>query len=281
MAVTNADIQAWVNQNKGASEQTIASAMQQYGVTPQQMSQATGWNQSDVTSRYNALTQPTQTAAPTTSGGVASPKVSAADIQAYHNNALSNGYSIQQINADMKKYGVSIDDYLNATYTNPNESKQALYNYLDVVNPSQAEALRYWEGGANEWLTKRYITPMAGSTPSNAMFNHADPFMNAKLNLANGAPQMANPALQQLPQQQQQQPDWANQMQNWWNQQQQQQQAPASYTPNAQSSSPQYTPNYANNALMRPITENSNITGQNQYGNMGFNNKRSSLWGDW
>jgi hypothetical protein len=44
---------------------------------------------------------------------------------------------------------------------------------------------------------------------------------------------------------------------------------------------PQYSPNYANNALMRPVTQNSNITAQNQYGNMGYNNKRSSLWGDW
>jgi hypothetical protein len=72
-------------------------------------------------------------------------------------------------------------------------------------------------------------------------------------------------------------------MQSWWSGMQQQQQMPAtagnsSYVNQA---FPQYTPNYGENALMRPVTPNSSITGQNQYGNMGFNNKRSSLWGDW
>ena len=66
--------------------------------------------------------------------------------------------------------------------------------------------------------------------------------------------------------------------------------APSGYVSNA---FPQYTPNYGNltqdsytpqqtNALMRPITPNSNIGGQQQqYGNLGYNNRRSSLWGDW
>jgi hypothetical protein len=56
---------------------------------------------------------------------------------------------------------------------------------------------------------------------------------------------------------------------------------------------PQYTPNYSTlttappttqqtNALMRPITPNSSIGGQQQqYNNMGYNTRRSSLWGDW
>jgi hypothetical protein len=61
MAVSNADIQAWTAANPAASHQDIYNAMQQHGVTPDQLAQATGWNQADVTSRYNALTQPTQT----------------------------------------------------------------------------------------------------------------------------------------------------------------------------------------------------------------------------
>jgi hypothetical protein len=79
-------------------------------------------------------------------------------------------------------------------------------------------------------------------------------------------------------QQQQQMPSWINDMQSWWQGMQQQQQAPASYT---SQQFPQYSPNYGNNALMRPVTQGSGITAQNQYSNMGYNNNRSSLWGDW
>ena len=79
-------------------------------------------------------------------------------------------------------------------------------------------------------------------------------------------------------------PAWLNDMQSWWSGMQQQQQMPSTSGGNngyVNNAFPQYTPNYGENALMRPITPNSSITGQNQYGNMGFNNKRSSLWGDW
>jgi hypothetical protein len=80
-------------------------------------------------------------------------------------------------------------------------------------------------------------------------------------------------------------PAWLNDMQSWWTNQQKQMQMPATAGGGGNgyvnSAFPQYTPNYGENALMRPVTPNSSITGQNQYGNMGFNNKRSSLWGDW
>jgi hypothetical protein len=80
-------------------------------------------------------------------------------------------------------------------------------------------------------------------------------------------------------------PAWLNDMQSWWTNQQKQMQMPSTAGGGGNgyvnSAFPQYTPNYGQNALMRPITPNSSITGQNQYGNMGFNNQRSSLWGDW
>ena len=278
MAVTNTDIQAWVAQNAGASEAAIAAAMRANNVTPAQFAAATGADAKYVADRYNAITTTPASTTATASGY--NKDIANTDIQAHYQNALASGMSIQQIDADMKKYGVGIDQYLNALNLPSNQSKQALLSYLDVVNPQQAFSLRNWESGANEWADKGYIS---------AKFDQKgfgyDPIGYSQNNMQNGitSTQSLNNSLNPIQTQQmpQEQPAWLNNMQNWWNQQQQQQQAPASYTPNAQSSSPQYTPNYANNALMRPITENSNITGQNQYGNMGFNNKRSSLWGDW
>ena len=277
MAVTNTDIQAWVAQNAGASEAAIAAAMRANNVTPAQFAAATGADAQYVADRYNAITT---TKGTTTAVASHNNDITNADIQAHYQNALASGMSMQQIVDDMQKYKVGATQYLNALNLSPDQSKQALYNYLDVVNPQQAFSLRSWENGANEWADKGYISAKFDTKG----FGY-DPIGYSQNNMQNGitSTQSLNNSLNPIQTQQmpQEQPAWLNNMQNWWNQQQQQQQAPASYTPSTQLSSPQYTPNYANNALMRPITENSNITGQNQYGNMGFNNKRSSLWGDW
>lgn len=123
-----------------------------------------------------------------------------------------------------------------------------------------------------------------GSTPQAApmTFNNMNAGQLAQYFTQN---QQAPALTPQQQQPQQQLPDWAStppawlsDMQTWWQGMQNQQQAPASYT---SSQFPQYSPNYANNALMRPVTQGSSITAQNQYGNMGYNNQRSTLWGDW
>jgi hypothetical protein len=49
---TTQDIQSWLAANPGASDQNIAQAMMQYGVTPDQMAQATGLNQNTVQQRF-------------------------------------------------------------------------------------------------------------------------------------------------------------------------------------------------------------------------------------
>ena len=61
MAVTNQEIQSWLAANPMADDLTIAAAMNQYGVTPAQMAQATGLNVADVQARYNAATAPAAT----------------------------------------------------------------------------------------------------------------------------------------------------------------------------------------------------------------------------
>lgn len=67
MAVSNLEIQNWLKQNKGASDADIYAAMQQYGVTPEQLSGAIGGNLADITQRYNTQQS--------LAGGIASPPV--------------------------------------------------------------------------------------------------------------------------------------------------------------------------------------------------------------
>jgi hypothetical protein len=54
MSVSNEQINQWLQTNAGATDANIATAMNQYGVTPAQMAQATGLGQDVVQSRYNA-----------------------------------------------------------------------------------------------------------------------------------------------------------------------------------------------------------------------------------
>ena len=53
MAVTNEQINAWLAANPGATDSGIASAMNQFGVSTDQMAQATGLGQDAVQSRYD------------------------------------------------------------------------------------------------------------------------------------------------------------------------------------------------------------------------------------
>jgi hypothetical protein len=55
MSVTNEQINAWLAANPGATDPTIAAAMNQYGVSTDQMAQATGLGLGNVQSRYNAV----------------------------------------------------------------------------------------------------------------------------------------------------------------------------------------------------------------------------------
>lgn len=64
MAVTNEQITSWLQSNPGATDATIASTMQQFGVTPAQMAQATGLDTSAVQARYDAAIAPAFAPAP-------------------------------------------------------------------------------------------------------------------------------------------------------------------------------------------------------------------------
>jgi DNA-binding transcriptional regulator YiaG len=57
-SVSAAEINNWLQSNAGASDATIAAAMQQYGVSPAQMAAATGLTTTAVQSRYDAAIAP-------------------------------------------------------------------------------------------------------------------------------------------------------------------------------------------------------------------------------
>jgi hypothetical protein len=69
MAVSNADILGWFNANPGASDELIAKTMQEAGVSPAQLAQATNTSLSEVTSRLAAATAPAQGALSTVTAG--------------------------------------------------------------------------------------------------------------------------------------------------------------------------------------------------------------------
>jgi len=58
MAVSNADILGWLNENPGADDTLIATTMREAGVTPAQMAEATGLSYGDVSGRYTAALAP-------------------------------------------------------------------------------------------------------------------------------------------------------------------------------------------------------------------------------
>jgi len=60
MAVSNQDIINFLTANPGMSDADIAAAMEQYGLSPSQMAQATGLREGEVTSRLGATLAPNQ-----------------------------------------------------------------------------------------------------------------------------------------------------------------------------------------------------------------------------
>lgn len=72
MAIGNEQIMGWLRANPGASDADIFAAMNQHGVTPEQLAQATGGNIQNIQARYGMqqAQQPTQPAGPTPQTGL-------------------------------------------------------------------------------------------------------------------------------------------------------------------------------------------------------------------
>lgn len=127
--VSDAEIQGWMAANQGADDKTIAAAMQQYGVTPGQLSSAMGYNPAEVSQRYAAAT-----------GFSSDPAKSAAANWAAANNVDINqqianfaranpNASDALIDQQMQQYGISNEDVARALGTSGG-SKAMEYNVL-------------------------------------------------------------------------------------------------------------------------------------------------------
>jgi hypothetical protein len=71
MAVTDADIKGWLNENRDADDTKIANTMREAGVDPARMAQVTGLDYGDVAKRYEAALNPVSNigvSAPTSNG---------------------------------------------------------------------------------------------------------------------------------------------------------------------------------------------------------------------
>jgi len=105
MAVTNAQILDFLAANPGMSDAQLVSAMQQYGVSPAQMSQAVGIPLAEVQQRYDAVSPPART--------VAQAPVSNAQIVDFL--AANPNMSDANIASAMNQYGISPTQMAQAT----------------------------------------------------------------------------------------------------------------------------------------------------------------------
>jgi len=134
MSVSNEQINQWLQTNAGATDATIATAMNQYGVTPAQMAQATGLGQDVVQSRYDA-------ALPMAQGIANTP--------------------------GMGTQGIGVGNFVAPTPSIPSNEATYLQSKLDQlasdpVAAQQARDLGWTGGGVNElnsFLASRGLTP--------------------------------------------------------------------------------------------------------------------------
>ena len=317
MAVSNADIQAWTAANPAASQQDIYNAMQQHGVTPTQLAQATGWDANAINTQYAALSQPAVTTQQSTTP-------SNYMLSSLPENGLNPSFGLDGMNVKkfMDATGADFQTASDMLYGNVGSNKdyrnwQAIMSSSNPLQAAKDATMQMYGGGYNvnylydpeykQYTTQLYskdgtaltsigggktlaeaqdpsrwsgyqrfgVTDVSQLTGGGNVYNYDPKTYNPYMNRTQDSPYMnltsSNPNFQTP---QQQPPSYVNN-------------AFPQYTPDygnltqQPTTQPQYTPTYANNALMRPVTQNSNITAQNQYGNMGYNNQRSSLWGDW
>lgn len=156
MAVTNQEIQSWLAANPMADDLTIAAAMNQYGVTPAQMAQATGLNVADVQARYNSALElksappgySATTPQPTTPPPPTRPTYSTQDIKNWL--AANPRATDAQIAQAMNQYGVNPAQMAAATGL----SQAAVQQRYNAVSPT------------GQFYVKPTVTPTTTVTPT-------------------------------------------------------------------------------------------------------------------
>jgi hypothetical protein len=146
--VSDAEIQNWMAANKGASDATIAAAMQEYNVSPQQLSSAMGYNPTEVAQRYEAAIAPANTGFT---------NYSQAEIGNYlaANPNADIAAATQQFNADPR----AVNQYivgLTQNYADPSQTQRGTgtFGYYDALKAQGIDANELF--AANQGLTPNY-----------------------------------------------------------------------------------------------------------------------------
>lgn len=143
MAITSADIQNYLAANPGMTDAQIASAMHQYGVTPEQMAQATNVAMPEVQARYDAATS----------------QLNNQQIANRAQQILAAGGNEYDIAREANLYNLSAKDLAGALNMSPEKVQQLSGGLLDSRTPSRPT----FSGVAAEWNTAhaaKYGTPL-------------------------------------------------------------------------------------------------------------------------
>ena len=157
MAFTTQDIQGWLSQNAGIGDAGIANAMQQFGVSAEQMAAATGLSANSVQQRFDAAM-----------GGpapAAQQQFSNQDIQGWL--AQNAGIGDRGVANAMDQYGVGIGQMAEATGLSNRDvslrySKARDPSHVDVENPAEMARWRASGGGVAAATTPSGKTPIDG-----------------------------------------------------------------------------------------------------------------------
>lgn len=139
-AIGNDQITDWLSRNPGATDAQIAQTMQQYGVSPLQMSQATGLDYGSVLNRYNDAT------------GTKAP-IANADVADWYSR--NQGLGDAEIAQYMNNYGVTPDQLAASIGANP----AAVQSRYDAATASATP------GTVPPAVAADLSTPLPGYTP--------------------------------------------------------------------------------------------------------------------
>lgn len=113
MAVTNQEIQAWFAQNPNATAEQVYQGMIQYGVSPQQLSEAINVPLPQVLDAYNQQAANRQARLQEVVNSAVPNQATDEQIRAYME--LNPGVTAQRVYQDMVRYGVSPQQFSQAT----------------------------------------------------------------------------------------------------------------------------------------------------------------------
>ena len=122
MAVTNQEIQAWFAQNPNATAEQVYQGMIQYGVSPQQLSEAMNVPLPQVLDAYNQQAANRQARLQEVVNSAVPNQATDEQIRAYME--LNPGVTAQRVYQDMVRYGVSPQQFSQATGIHLNQVSQ-------------------------------------------------------------------------------------------------------------------------------------------------------------